>query len=100
MMHPWVAAVLRVGWAFPPASHGTQPSAGPSYLLAGFGGTTNGTVLKNPPATQGTRVHSLGREGPLGEEVAAHSRILAWKNPMDRRARQVTVHGMQSWTQA
>ena len=39
---------------------------------------------------------SLGREDPLEEEMATHSSILAWKNPMDRRrgARWVTVHGV------
>ena len=30
----------------------------------------------------------------LEKEVAIHSTILAWKNPMDRRAWQVTVHGV------
>ena len=31
--------------------------------------------------TQETRVRSLGREGPLEEEIATHSSILAWKFP-------------------
>ena len=35
---------------------------------------------------------SLGQEDPLKEEMGAHSSILAWKNPMDRGAKQVTVH--------
>ena len=30
---------------------------------------------------QETRVPSLGREGPLEEEMAIHSTILAWKIP-------------------
>ena len=34
--------------------------------------------------TQETWVRSLGQEDPLEEEVAAHSSILAWENPMDR----------------
>ena len=29
---------------------------------------------------------SLGREDPLEKEMAAHSRTLAWKNPMDGEA--------------
>ena len=35
--------------------------------------------VKSLPAMQETRVQSLGREDPLEKEIAAHSRILAWK---------------------
>ena len=41
-----------------------------------------GSPVKNPLAMQEmrvTRVHSLGREDPLEEEMATHSSILAWK---------------------
>ena len=38
-------------------------------------------TVKNPPAMQETRVWSLGREDPLEEEMATHSRILAWRIP-------------------
>ena len=31
--------------------------------------------------TQGTRVQSLGQEDSLEEEMATHSRILAWEIP-------------------
>ena len=31
----------------------------------------------------------------LEKELATHSGILAWKNPMDRGAWQVTDHGLQ-----
>ena len=41
-----------------------------------------------------TQVQSLGWEDPLEEEMASHSSILAWKNPMDRRAWQATLHGV------
>ena len=37
-------------------------------------------------------VQSLGQEDPLEEEMAARSRILAWRIPMDREAWQATVH--------
>ena len=37
-------------------------------------------------------VQSLGREYPLEEEMATHSRILAEKNPMDRGAWWAMVH--------
>ena len=33
---------------------------------------------------QETWVRSLGWEDPLEEEMATHSSILVWKNPMDR----------------
>ena len=43
--------------------------------------------------TQDMWVPSLGREDPLQKEMATHSNILAWGNPVDRRARQAIVHG-------
>ena len=39
-----------------------------------------------------TWVQSLGWEDPLGEEMATHSSILAWKIAMDRGAWQAKVH--------
>ena len=44
--------------------------------IQGFPG---GSVLKNAPAKQETRVRSLGQEDPLGKEMAIHSNILAWR---------------------
>ena len=38
-------------------------------------------MVKNRPATQETRVQSLGREDPLEKGKATHSSILAWKIP-------------------
>ena len=55
-------------------------------------GFSVGSVVKNPPAN--ARVQSLGREDPLEKEIATHSSILAWKNPMDRGAWWATVHGV------
>ena len=49
-------------------------------------------TVKNLPATQETRVRSLGREDPLEEEMATHSSVL--ENPMDRRAWWAAVHGV------
>ena len=38
-------------------------------------------------------------EDLLEKEMATHSSILAWKNPMDGGAWQATVHGVaKSWT--
>ena len=39
-----------------------------------------------------TGVQSLGREDLLEKEMATHSSILAWKNPMHGGAWWVTVH--------
>ena len=36
-------------------------------------------TVKNLPTIQETRVQSLGVEDPLEEEMATHSRILAWR---------------------
>ena len=43
-------------------------------------------MVKNPPAMWETWVRSLGWEDPLEEGMATHSRILAWRVPMDRGA--------------
>ena len=50
--------------------------------------------VKKRPATQETRVGTLGREDSLEEEMATHSSILAWNNPMDRGACQAVIHGI------
>ena len=52
-------------------------------------------MVKNLPAKQETRVHSLGQEeDPLEKKITTHSSILAWKIPMDRGAWQAAVHGV------
>ena len=38
-------------------------------------------MVKNMPAVQETLVQFLGQEDPLEEGMAAHSSILAWRNP-------------------
>ena len=42
-------------------------------------GFPGGSVVKNPPAKQETRVWSLGQKDPLGKEMVTHSIILAWR---------------------
>ena len=37
--------------------------------------------MKTVPAMWETWVRSLGREDPLGKEMATHSSILAWRIP-------------------
>ena len=49
-------------------------------------------MVKSLPAVQETWVPSLGQEGPLEKEMAAHSSILAWRIPMDGGAWCTTVH--------
>ena len=44
-------------------------------------GFPSGSVVKNLPVMQETRVPSLGREEPLEKEMATHPSILAWKIP-------------------
>ena len=57
-------------------------------------------MVKNLPAMQEIRVQSLGRKDPLEKGMATHSSILAWRNPMGRRAWPATLHGVvKSWTQ-
>ena len=49
--------------------------------------------------TQETLGLSLDWEDPLEEEMATHSSILAWKNPMGGGAWRATVHQVtKSWT--
>ena len=50
-------------------------------------------TVKNLPAMWEAWVQSLGWEDPLEKAMAIHSRILAWRIPMDRGALQATVHG-------
>ena len=63
-------------------------------------GFPGGTVIKNLPTMQETRVQSLGREDPLEEEMVTHSSILAWEilwteEPKRRESlRWATVHGV------
>ena len=54
-------------------------------------------VVKNPPDNEGDirdmgSIPGSGRS--LEEGMATHSSILAWKNPMNRRAWLATVHGV------
>ena len=49
--------------------------------------TFPGSLTKNPPAKQETKVPSLGGEDPLEKEMAAHSSILAWEIPRPEEPR-------------
>ena len=58
-----------------------EPSRKPqvSYTYTHIGGIPGGSVVKNPPARQETRVQSLGWEDPLEKEMVTQSSILAWE---------------------
>ena len=38
-------------------------------------------IVENLPALQETQIQSLGREDPLGKEMATYSSTLPWKIP-------------------
>ena len=60
----------------------------------------NYLAVKSPPAMQETQVQSLGEEGPLKEEMATLSSILARENTVERGTWQATVHrAVKSQTQ-
>ena len=92
---------------------GKQPDKGAQvpnlYIMLGVvgergeAGFPGGSAVKNPPAMQEpqeTWVQSLGREAPLEEGMATHSRILAWRIPWTEEPGELIVHRVaQSWTQ-
>ena len=62
-------------------------------------------MVKNPPANvrntrRGGEVQSLGGEGHLEGEMAAHSSILAWKIPLTEEPSGLQSIGLQrvGWT--
>ena len=50
---------------------------------------------KESPAVQETWVRSLGREDPLGEGMATHSSILAWRIPWTEEPGGLQCMGLQ-----
>ena len=56
-------------------------------------------LVKNLPAMQETWVRFLGQEDPLEEEMATHSRILAWRIPWtEERGRLQSMWSQKSET--
>ena len=51
-------------------------------------------MVENLPAIREMWVQSLGWEDPLGEGMATHSGILAWRVSVDRGAWRAAVHGI------
>ena len=62
------------------------------------GGFLNGSVVKNLPAMQETRVPSLSGEDPLEKGMATHSRILAWRTPWTEEPGGLQSIGSQGQT--
>ena len=54
-----------------------------NFYPQGFPG---GSVVKNPWPMQEMQIWSLGWEDTLEKEMATHSSISAWRNPMDKGA--------------
>ena len=66
-----------------------------TFLCKHLLGFPIGSAVKNLPTVQdqqGTRVRFLGQEDPLGESMATHSSIHAWRISMDRGAWGATIH--------
>ena len=58
-----------------------------------------GSVVKNMPAMQETRVQSLDQEDPLEKKMATHSSILVWEIPWTEEPGGLQSMGLQkSWT--
>ena len=72
---------------------GRSPGEGIGYPLQYSWASLVAQTVKNLPAMWEAWVQSLGWEDPLEKAMAIHSRILAWRIPMDRGALQATVHG-------
>ena len=70
-----IGNLIRTGVlvGFKPGEQG--PEMVPVWLKMNMG-FPGGSVIKNPPAFQKTRVRSLGWEDPLEEEMPTHSSIL------------------------
>ena len=52
-------------------------------------------MIKNLPTMQDTWVQSLGREDPLKQETAIHSRTIAWKIPWTEEHGRLQSMGSQ-----
>ena len=58
-------------------------------------GFPDGSVVKNPPGVQETRVQSLGWEYSLEEEMAIYTSILAWEIPWTEEPGGLQSMGLQ-----
>ena len=54
-----------------------------------------GGAVAQPPAKQEMQVQSLGREDPLGEDMATHSSTFAWRIPQTEEPGGLQSMGLQ-----
>ena len=64
------------------------------YIHNSHGVSLVAQMVKNLPAMQETWVWYLGWEYALEESIATHSRIPAWRIPMDGGTWRASVHGV------
>ena len=57
-------------------------------------GFPGGSVVKNPPAMQETRVGFLGQKEPLEKEMTTQSSIPAWEIPWIAELGGLQIHGV------
>ena len=69
--------------------------AAPLPWLPGWHSGKESCAMREPQETQ---IQSLGREGPLEEEMATHSSILAWRLPWTGEPSGPKSMGSPSWT--
>ena len=62
---------------------------------SGSVGFSSGSVVRNLPAMQETRVLSLDQEDPLEKEMATHSSVLAWKIPWTEETGRIQFMRLQ-----
>ena len=72
----WLSCAVRSWYVNGPQALG--------IVSFGAGQRQRSQIVKNPLGMRETWVQSLGWKGPLEEDVATHSGILAWRLPMDR----------------
>ena len=61
-------------------------------------GFPHGSVVKNPPASEGDMVQSLGQEDPLEKGMATHSSVLTWEIPWTEEPGGLQSMELQSQT--
>ena len=69
---------------------GRCPGEGIGYPVQYSWASLVAQMVKNLPTMRETWVQSLGWKDPVEEGMAAHSRILVWRIPMDRGAWRAT----------
>ena len=73
---------------------GRSPGEAMGYPFQYSQASLGAQIVKNLLTMWKTWVWCLGWEEPLGEGMATHSSIRAWRIPMDRGSWQATVHGV------